>query len=192
MATWCQFGVSGEIAWPRSSAVTVLGVPLRLSSVPSPRLFPPTLGPVEARQRRDLGLPCLRPIRDDYFSHRTVIWPASVPSTAWLGLPHPRSNAAWMAPRRTRSSLLLVSASRAHRQRLHPRSGRGTFQGTRRTAGGSMRRRGPFRRPATGVEEGATSINWPHDKPDQVFAPYTSGALIHAMFITRARSSNIG
>ena len=34
-------------------------------------------------------------------------------SMACVGLPQPRSSAAWMAPRRTRSSSLLVSASRA-------------------------------------------------------------------------------
>ncbi len=34
------------------------------------------------------GLPCLRPLRDDYFSHEIVISPSSVPSTAWRGLPH--------------------------------------------------------------------------------------------------------
>ncbi len=32
---------------------------------------------------------------------------------ACVGLPQPRSSAAWMAPRRTRSSSLLVSANRA-------------------------------------------------------------------------------
>ncbi len=52
---------------------------------------------VIARQRRDLGLPCLRPIRDDYFSHEIVISLSSVPSTAWLGLPQPRSSKAHAA-----------------------------------------------------------------------------------------------